>query len=77
MPTMGGHYYYDDDQNLLGYDAWVQFFLCEEALRAGECSERDVRFCFDLADNTGAGRIGVKEATPFHDDMVSRPYNIV
>ena len=73
VPSTGGH----DREQELGYDAWVGFYLCEESLRAGEGSERDVKLCFDLADAAGVGRIGVNEVAPFYDDMVSPSYAVV
>ena len=57
--------------NELEYGAWVCFFLCEEALRNGTWSERDVRYCFHLVDETGRGRVGTAEVTRFFEDMVS------
>ncbi|CAB1103882.1 unnamed protein product [Ectocarpus sp. CCAP 1310/34] len=52
----------------LGYDAWVCFWLCEEALRSGTCSRRDVRYCFALLDEGNLGRVGVREVEPFIED---------
>ncbi|CAN0268131.1 unnamed protein product, partial [Ectocarpus sp. 4 AP-2014] len=55
----------------LGYDAWVCFWLCEEALQSGTCSRRDVRYCFALLDEGNLGRVGVREVEPFIEDTLS------
>ena len=55
----------------LEYGSWVCFFLCEEALRLRAWSERDVRYCFHLVDETGGGRVEMAEVTRFFEDMVS------
>lgn len=55
----------------IDFDAFVCFFLCEEALRTETCSERDIRYCFALVDETGKGRIGTQDIVPFYKDAVS------
>ncbi|CAN0453668.1 unnamed protein product, partial [Ascophyllum nodosum] len=51
------------------YEAFVSFFLSEEALRSGTCSPKDIRYCFSVTDDTGEGWIGRAEVTPFLEDM--------
>eukprot|EP00904_Undaria_pinnatifida_P000127 jgi/Undpi1/10114/HiC_scaffold_28.g12568.m1 len=53
----------------LSYDGWVRFYLCEEALMAGECTEPDLKYSFDLADDAGVGWVRLKEVAPFYEDM--------
>eukprot|EP00904_Undaria_pinnatifida_P003942 jgi/Undpi1/13549/HiC_scaffold_8.g03208.m1 len=65
MPGMPGGY-----GQPLDYEAWVCFFLCEEAVRgARKWSERDVSYCFDLVDQTGGGRIGMADFTQHFQDV--------
>lgn len=52
MPSMGGH-----GQGLL-YNAWVCFFLCEEALITGECMARGTEYGFELAHEVRMGQAG-------------------
>ena len=60
----------DECGRALEYEAFVSFFLCEEALRSGTCSPKDIRYCFSVTDATGEGWIGRAEVTPFLEDMV-------
>eukprot|EP00904_Undaria_pinnatifida_P003950 jgi/Undpi1/13556/HiC_scaffold_8.g03215.m1 len=65
MPGMPGGY-----GQPLDYEAWVCFFLCEEAVRgARKWSKRDVSYCFDLVDQTGGGRIGMADFTQQFQDV--------
>lgn len=52
------------------YGTWVRFCLCEEALTSGEFTERDLEYCFRLADEDGTGKIGLHVIAPFYEDMV-------
>lgn len=65
MSIMGGH------GQELDYESWACFYQCEEALRTGRCTEQDIKYCFQLADEAGTGRIGLHVVTPFYEDMVS------
>lgn len=38
---------------MLEYDAWVCFYMYEEAMRAREFTERDIKYCFELVDEAG------------------------
>eukprot|EP00904_Undaria_pinnatifida_P000137 jgi/Undpi1/10123/HiC_scaffold_28.g12577.m1 len=62
-PFMGGR------GKELSYDGWVRFYLCEEALMAGECTEPDLKYSFDLVDDAGVGWVRLKEVAPFYEDM--------
>eukprot|EP00904_Undaria_pinnatifida_P006390 jgi/Undpi1/2881/HiC_scaffold_14.g06258.m1 len=53
------------------YGTWVRFCLCEEALTSGEFTERDLEYCFRLADEDGTGKIGLHVIAPFYEDMKS------
>ena len=44
---------------------------------AGECTEPDLKYSFDLADDAGVGWVRLKEVAPFYEDMVSKWKNIV
>lgn len=50
----------------LKYDAWVCFYLCEEALGAEEFTGRDIKYCFESIDEAGMRQIGGNE---FQTDM--------
>lgn len=41
----------------LEYDAPACVYLCVEGLRVGECTERDIEFCFELADEVEIGLV--------------------
>eukprot|EP00904_Undaria_pinnatifida_P006401 jgi/Undpi1/2891/HiC_scaffold_14.g06268.m1 len=41
-----------------------------EALTSGEFTERDLEYCFQLADEAGTGQIGLHAITPFYEDVV-------
>lgn len=45
------------------YDARACFYLYEEALRAGACSERDIKYCFELAEEKDMQGVRLKEVT--------------
>ena len=59
------------DQHLgLDYDSFICFYLCEEAVRAGECKERDVRYCFNLLDDGCMGRVEMDALDQYMEDAV-------
>ena len=58
--------------NILDYDAFVSFFVCEESLTAaGMFSERDVQYCFEIVDDRGEGRLDLAAINKLYDDLVS------
>lgn len=54
----------------LDYDSFVCFYLCEEALRAGTCSARDVKYCFRVVDEGAQGRLGMAGFDRYLEDAV-------
>lgn len=56
----------------LDYDSFVCFYLCEEALRAARCTERDVKYCFNVMDEGARGKIGMAGFDQYLEDAVRK-----
>lgn len=59
----GGH---GQDQEYVPCPVVLLPITCEEALRDGECTERDVKYCFELVDEAGMQGVILNEVATFY-----------